>query len=65
MTLFTYVTTTTKGVYAAIARRVPRQYRPQASGGQGLLGEVILMLGPGGCSVKAVPSDACNHAVCH
>lgn len=29
VTLFTYVTTTTKGVYAAIAKRVPRQYRPQ------------------------------------
>eukprot|EP00878_Enallax_costatus_P012895 GHUV01013465.1.p1 GENE.GHUV01013465.1~~GHUV01013465.1.p1 ORF type:complete len:336 (+),score=54.06 GHUV01013465.1:169-1176(+) len=29
ITLFTYVTTTTKGVYAAIAKRVPNQYRPQ------------------------------------
>jgi hypothetical protein len=29
ITLFTYVTTTTKGVYAAIARRVPPNYRPQ------------------------------------
>eukprot|EP00879_Flechtneria_rotunda_P015404 GHRR01016106.1.p1 GENE.GHRR01016106.1~~GHRR01016106.1.p1 ORF type:complete len:374 (+),score=84.39 GHRR01016106.1:50-1171(+) len=29
ITLFTYVTTTTKGVYAAIAKRVPLKYRPQ------------------------------------
>jgi hypothetical protein len=29
MTLFNWVTTTKRGTYAAITKRVPEQYRPQ------------------------------------
>lgn len=32
MTLFTWVTTTKRGTYASITKRVPQQYRPQVSG---------------------------------
>jgi hypothetical protein len=31
MTLFSWVTTTKRGTYAAITKRVPEQYRPQVS----------------------------------
>eukprot|EP00882_Tetradesmus_deserticola_P028787 GHRQ01032078.1.p1 GENE.GHRQ01032078.1~~GHRQ01032078.1.p1 ORF type:complete len:127 (+),score=55.23 GHRQ01032078.1:257-637(+) len=52
VTLFTYVTTTTKGVYAAIAKRVPRQYRPQ----------VYLFLHMCFCATTALFSWLCWHS---